>query len=110
MSFSMVERVLRSGLIEVIVVKFIREFATAVSQITYDDVWSIIEEQEGIDMQENGLIRPDKWEFYKDKADEWRWRRTASNGEIVGASTEGYHNLEDCLENAERSGYESGAN
>ena len=55
-------------------------------------------------------MREDKWEFYKDKADEWRWRRTAPNGEVVGASTEGYHNLEDCLENAKRSGYESGAN
>ena len=54
-------------------------------------------------------MREDKWEFYKDKADEWRWRRTAPNGEIVGASTEGYHNLEDCLENAGRSGYEGGA-
>lgn len=28
----------------------------------------------------------DKWEFYKDNANEWRWRRTASNGRIVGAS------------------------
>ena len=40
------------------------------------------------------------WEIYKDKADEWRWRRTASNGNIVGASTEGYANKKDCIANA----------
>lgn len=47
----------------------------------------------------------DKWEIYKDKAEEWRWRRTATNGRIVGASTEGYINRQDCLENAIRNGY-----
>ena len=31
-------------------------------------------------------------EFYQDKADEWRWRITAANGQIVGASSEGYSN------------------
>ena len=30
-------------------------------------------------------------EFYKDNADEWRWRITAGNGQIVHASTEGYN-------------------
>jgi uncharacterized protein YegP (UPF0339 family) len=29
-------------------------------------------------------------EFYKDNADEWRWRITARNGNIVHASSEGY--------------------
>jgi len=31
-------------------------------------------------------------EFYKDESDkhEWRWRVKAANGQIVGASTEGY--------------------
>ncbi|EFA4859887.1 TPA: DUF1508 domain-containing protein [Escherichia coli] len=32
----------------------------------------------------------DKWEFYIDSANEWRWRRVASNGRIVGASSQGY--------------------
>ena len=44
----------------------------------------------------------DKWEFYEDKGGEWRWRRTASNGNIVGASTEGYANKSDCEDNARR--------
>ncbi len=50
----------------------------------------------------------DKWEFYKDAAGEWRWRCTASNGEIVGASTEGYHNKSDCEDNAHRNGWPKG--
>lgn len=47
----------------------------------------------------------DKWEFYKDQANEWRWRRIANNGRIVGASSEGYINKTDCIENARRNGY-----
>ena len=47
----------------------------------------------------------DKWEFYKDKAGEWRWRRTAPNGNIVGASSEGYKNRSDCEDNARRNGW-----
>jgi len=47
----------------------------------------------------------DKWEFYKDTRNEWRWRRTAPNGQIVGASTEGYSSREACVDNAKRHGY-----
>ncbi len=47
----------------------------------------------------------DRWEIYKDAQGEWRWRRTASNGRIVGASTQGYQNQADCVENARRNGY-----
>lgn len=46
----------------------------------------------------------DKWEIYKDNAGEWRWRRTASNGNIVGAAAEGYVNKSDCVANAKRNG------
>jgi uncharacterized protein YegP (UPF0339 family) len=47
----------------------------------------------------------DVTEFYKDKAGEWRWRRRALNGRIVGASTEGYKLRRDCVANAKRNGY-----
>jgi len=46
----------------------------------------------------------DTWELYKDSAGKWRWRRTASNGRIVGASTEGYVNRSECIRNAQRNG------
>jgi uncharacterized protein len=41
-------------------------------------------------------------EIYKDKRGEFRWRRTASNGEIVGASSESYKARKDCEANAAR--------
>jgi uncharacterized protein YegP (UPF0339 family) len=47
----------------------------------------------------------DKWELYEDKAGEWRWRRTAPNGNNVGASSEGYKKKGDAEANAERHGY-----
>lgn len=47
----------------------------------------------------------DKWQFYKDNSSKWRWRRIASNGMIVGASSQGYVNKLDCIENAKRHGY-----
>lgn len=47
----------------------------------------------------------DKWEFYKDAENKWRWRRTAPNGNIVGASTEGYVNKTACKGNARRNGW-----
>ncbi|HEX9654988.1 MAG TPA: DUF1508 domain-containing protein [bacterium] len=47
----------------------------------------------------------DRWEFYKDAESQWRWRRTAPNGNIIGASTEGYANKTDCFGNARRNGW-----
>ena len=47
----------------------------------------------------------DTWEFYEDVQNKWRWRRTAPNGNIVGASTEGYTNRADCEGNARRNGW-----
>ena len=44
----------------------------------------------------------DKVVFYCDKAGDWRWKRTASNGKIVGASTESYIDLRGCRRNFER--------
>jgi uncharacterized protein YegP (UPF0339 family) len=49
--------------------------------------------------------KEDKWLFYKSTSGDWRWKRIAPNGEVVGASTEGYKNRKDCVANAERNGY-----
>lgn len=40
--------------------------------------------------------------IYTDNAGEWRWTRTATNGNIVGRSSEGYVNKSDCEDNANR--------
>jgi uncharacterized protein YegP (UPF0339 family) len=37
-----------------------------------------------------------KFQIYKDKAREWRWRFRADNGEIIADSSEGYVNKSDC--------------
>lgn len=47
----------------------------------------------------------DKWEFYKDADGLWRWKRIAANGRIVGSSSQGYKNKNDCMDNAKRNGY-----
>ena len=54
-----------------------------------------------------GANAKDKWEFYQDKRGEYRWRRLASNGKIVGAASEGYKGKKDAEANAERQGYKS---
>lgn len=44
----------------------------------------------------------DKFDVYQDKRGEWRWRRKASNGKIVGAASEGYKSRKDCEANMNR--------
>ncbi len=46
----------------------------------------------------------DRWVIHPDRANEWRWLRTATNGRLVGASSEGYKNKSDCIANAKRHG------
>jgi uncharacterized protein YegP (UPF0339 family) len=48
----------------------------------------------------------DQWTFYRDRSGDWRWRRKARNGRIVGASTEGYRKAADAIANARRNGWE----
>ena len=52
---------------------------------------------------ENTGDRPDDailpLEFYVDNAEEWRWRITARNGQIVHASTEGFSSKENAAGN-----------
>lgn len=38
-----------------------------------------------------------KFQVYKDKAGEFRFRLTAQNGEIIAAASEGYKRLDSCL-------------
>jgi len=45
----------------------------------------------------------DLWEIHSSDG-QWRWRRRARNGDIVGASTEPYVNRADCIANARRNG------
>jgi uncharacterized protein YegP (UPF0339 family) len=38
-----------------------------------------------------------KFEIYKDKNGEWRWRIKAANGKIIADSSEGYKNKQDAI-------------
>ncbi len=61
-------------------------------------------ERHGYNGNPKSLGGGDKWDIYQDKKDEFRWRRTATNGEVTGASSEGYNKKSDCVSNAERNG------
>jgi uncharacterized protein YegP (UPF0339 family) len=61
-------------------------------------------QRHGMDGNPKGLGSSDKWDVYQDKRGEWRWRRAATNGEITGASSEGYVNKSDSKSNAQRNG------
>ena len=41
-----------------------------------------------------------RFELYEDAVAEHRWRVVAGNGEIIGASTEGYVHADDAVRNA----------
>ncbi len=43
-----------------------------------------------------------RMEFYIDEAGKWRWRLKAANGEIVGASSEGFERRATAVGNAMR--------
>jgi len=62
-------------------------------------------ERHGYNGNPNNLGGGDKWEFKTDAKGEHRWSRTASNGEPVGRSTEGYTNKANCEANARRNGW-----
>ena len=34
----------------------------------------------------------------------WRWKLIASNGRILDASSEGFYNKQDCIDNAKKTG------
>ena len=44
----------------------------------------------------------DPIEYYQDAAGEHRWRVRAENGEIIGASSEGFHDKQEARANLER--------
>lgn len=38
-----------------------------------------------------------RFEYYEDRAGEWRWRFKAANYEIIAVSSEGYSSKQACL-------------
>lgn len=52
------------------------------------------------DAEGTDMAGQQRFEIYEDAAGEHRWRVTARNGEIIGASSEGYVDRDDCARNA----------
>ena len=50
------------------------------------------------------MASTDTWDIYG-SGTSWRWRCTAANGRIVGASTEAYSSRTAAVANARRFGY-----
>ena len=61
-------------------------------------------QRHGMDGNPEGHGKNDRWEVYKDKRNEFRWRRTAPNGAITGAASESYKARSDAEANAKRNG------
>lgn len=61
-------------------------------------------ERHGMDGNPKQLGGDDRWDIYTDKKGGHRWRRTATNGNITGASSESYAAKSDCEANARRNG------
>ena len=61
-------------------------------------------QRHGMDGNPNGLGAKDKWDIYKDKRHEYRWRRKASNGEVTGASSVAFKTNKEAEANAQRNG------
>jgi uncharacterized protein YegP (UPF0339 family) len=47
----------------------------------------------------------ESWKFYRDYKREWRWEKTASDGRVAGASSEGFKTKADCEADARRMGW-----
>lgn len=42
-----------------------------------------------------------QYTMYQDVTSQWRWRLVATNGQIIAASSEAYHNRTDCAASAQ---------
>jgi hypothetical protein len=47
---------------------------------------------------------PDRWEFYKDRFDQWQWRKF-EEWKVVAVSGDGYFSKQACVNNARGRGY-----
>lgn len=47
----------------------------------------------------------DVWEFKRDDANRWMWRRLTADGEVRVASRDRFAAVDECVEDARRSGY-----
>lgn len=49
-------------------------------------------------------LLPDRWEFYKDRTDQWQWRKFEEK-KVVAVSGDGFYSKQACVNNARMRGY-----
>lgn len=62
-------------------------------------------ERHGYRNNPEGIGSGDRWQFFKNKKGEYRWRRLAANGEIISRSIEGFADRSSAKANARFLGY-----
>jgi hypothetical protein len=50
----------------------------------------------------------DRWELYRDKSNQWQWRKFENN-KVVAVSGDGFYSRQACAKDARQKGYEGGA-
>ena len=45
------------------------------------------------------------WRFYADRNQQWRWQRLSVQGDVISQSARSYRDFDDCISDAEASGY-----
>jgi hypothetical protein len=50
------------------------------------------------------ISQSDRWEFYKDRFDQWQWRKFESN-KVVAVSADAFYSRQACVNNARTRGY-----
>ena len=49
----------------------------------------------------------DRWELYRDKSNQWQWRKFENN-KVVAVSGDGFYSRRACAKDARQRGYEGG--
>ena len=54
------------------------------------------------------IKQADRWELYRDKSNQWQWRKFENN-KVVAVSGDGFYSRRACANDAKQRGYEGGA-
>ena len=54
--------------------------------------------------KETVIEQPDRWQLYRDKSNQWQWRKFENN-KVVAVSGDGFYSRQACANNAREKGY-----
>ena len=53
------------------------------------------------------IKQADRWELYRDKSNQWQWRKFENN-KVVAVSGDGFYSRRACANDAKQKGYDGG--